>query len=65
MVYGHDGDDGSRQLSGSPDGSGPQVGDMAPIFSLRRTFDETVSLGDLVSDGPALLVFYVFDFGHV
>lgn len=65
MVHGHDADDVSRQLDSSPDGSVPQVGDIAPDFSLRRTFDETVSLGDLVLGGPALLVFYVFDFGHV
>lgn len=41
------------------------VGDRAPDFTLRRTFTEDVSLDELLSDGPVLLVFYVFDFGHV
>ncbi|HSJ51387.1 MAG TPA: hypothetical protein VLA90_08895 [Actinomycetota bacterium] len=39
------------------------VGDRAPEFALRRTFEETVSLSELLSRGPLLLVFYVFDFG--
>lgn len=43
----------------------PDVGDPAPPFRLRRTFDEEVSLDDLLSGGPALLAFYVFDFGEV
>jgi peroxiredoxin len=45
---------------------GPGVGDPAPSFQLRRTFDEKVSLDDLL-DGhrPLLLAFYVFDFGSV
>ncbi|MGI9584692.1 MAG: hypothetical protein ACR2N7_03790 [Acidimicrobiia bacterium] len=55
----------SRQFVGTSDGSRPQVGDMAPDFALRRTFDETISLDELVSSRPALLVFYVFDFGDV
>lgn len=42
----------------------PGPGDRAPWFQLRRTFDETVSLSDLLAKGPCLLVFYVFDFGH-
>lgn len=42
-----------------------EVGDRAPGFTLRRTFDEHVSLDDLLETGPVLLVFYVFDFGHV
>ena len=45
--------------------SRPGVGDPAPAFTLRRTFEVTVSLGDLVAAGPVLLVFYVFDFGPV
>lgn len=41
------------------------IGDRAPGFTLRRTFDEQVALDDLLQRGPVLLVFYVFDFGHV
>jgi len=40
-------------------------GDQAPDFVLRRTFEEDVALADLLNAGPVLLVFYVFDFGHV
>ncbi|MFP3913612.1 MAG: hypothetical protein ACLFWM_01960 [Actinomycetota bacterium] len=43
----------------------PAVGDLAPGFHLRRTFEESVSLDSLLEHGPCLLVFYVFDFGHV
>jgi peroxiredoxin len=43
----------------------PDVGDPAPQFRLRHTFQEDVSLADLLADGPALLAFYVFDFGEV
>lgn len=42
----------------------PDVGESAPPFRLRRTFEESVSLDDLLDTGPCLLVFYVFDFGH-
>ena len=44
----------------------PGVGDPAPSFRLRKTFEEKVSLEDLL-DGhrPLLLAFYVFDFGSV
>lgn len=45
--------------------TGPNVGDRAPAFELRRTFEETVALSELLSTGPVLLAFYVFDFGHV
>jgi len=45
--------------------TGPGVGDRAPAFELRRTFDETVASSELLLTGPVLLVFYVFDFGHV
>jgi peroxiredoxin len=45
--------------------TGPGVGDKAPSFSLRKTFDERVSLEDLLAKGPLLLAFYVFDFGSV
>jgi len=41
------------------------VGDRAPAFRLRRTFEESVGLEQLIAGGPALLLFYVFDFGHV
>jgi peroxiredoxin len=44
----------------------PGVGDPAPRFRLRRTFDEKVALEDLIAGGhPLLLAFYVFDFGSV
>jgi peroxiredoxin len=43
----------------------PGVGARAPEFVLRRTFEETIRLSDLLSDGPLLLAFYVFDFGPV
>jgi peroxiredoxin len=48
----------------STSSNGPQVGDRAPEFVLRRTFTETVSLGDALRDGPVVLAFYVFDFGN-
>jgi peroxiredoxin len=41
------------------------LGMRAPSFRLRKTFDEKVSLEDLLADGPLLLAFYVFDFGSV
>ena len=41
-----------------------QVGDYAPDFTLRRTFDETVTLAALRERGPVLVHFYVFDFGR-
>lgn len=40
-------------------------GDAAPDFVLRHTFERTVRLSDLIVSGPALLCFYVFDFGSV
>jgi peroxiredoxin len=43
---------------------GPQVGDVAPAFTLRRTMEESVSLGDLLARGAVLVLFYVFDFGR-
>jgi peroxiredoxin len=45
--------------------SGPQVGDRAPDFTLRRTFDDDVRLHDVLAAGPALVAFYVFDFGGI
>jgi peroxiredoxin len=41
------------------------VGERAPSFRLRKTFDEKVALEDVLADGPLLLAFYVFDFGSV
>jgi peroxiredoxin len=44
---------------------GPAVGEPAPEFVLRRTFEESISLADLRSQGPVVLAFYVFDFGNL
>lgn len=41
----------------------PGVGDRAPEFVLRRTFEEPIGLSELLDRGPVLLAFYVFDFG--
>jgi peroxiredoxin len=41
------------------------VGDRAPSFTLRKTFEEKLSLDQLLERGPLLLAFYVFDFGSV
>ncbi len=43
----------------------PGLGDRAPAFSLRRTFDEQVELAELLARGPVVVAFYVFDFGDV
>jgi peroxiredoxin len=46
--------------------TGPRVGDRAPSFRLRKTFEEKVALEDLLEGRrPLLLAFYVFDFGSV
>jgi peroxiredoxin len=45
--------------------SGPGVGAPAPEFFLRRSFEESIGLSDLLAGGPLLLAFYVFDFGSV
>lgn len=42
-----------------------QVGDHAPDFTLRRTFDESVSLRALLERGPVVVHFYVFDYGGI
>ena len=48
------------------EGDLPGIGDPAPRFDLRRTFEEKVSLDDLLEGHrPLLLAFYVFDFGSV
>lgn len=44
--------------------NGPQVGDIAPDFMLRRTMDEQVALADVLTRSSALVTFYVFDFGR-
>lgn len=41
----------------------PQAGDSAPDFTMRRTFEESVTLQGLLDRGAVLLAFYVFDFG--
>jgi peroxiredoxin len=41
------------------------VGDQAPDFELRRTFEEQVRLSDLCERGPVLVHFYVFDYGGI
>jgi peroxiredoxin len=41
----------------------PEVGDRAPDFQLRHTFGTEVGLAKTLERGPALVVFYVFDFG--
>jgi peroxiredoxin len=41
------------------------VGSRAPDFTLRRTFEESVSLSDLLTRGPVVVAFYVFDFGNI
>jgi peroxiredoxin len=40
-------------------------GATAPDFTLRRTFEESVTLSDLLIRGPVVVVFYVFDFGNI
>jgi hypothetical protein len=48
------------------DATGPGVGDRAPSFRLRKTFERKVALEDLLEGHrPLLLAFYVFDFGSV
>jgi peroxiredoxin len=41
------------------------VGQRAPDFELRRTFDERVSLTALRASGPVVVHFYVFDYGGI
>ena len=41
----------------------PGVGDRAPDFRLRHTFEADVALAQTLERGPVLLAFYVFDFG--
>jgi peroxiredoxin len=44
--------------------TGPDVGDLAPDFTLLRGVDQPVRLRELLERGPVLLCFYVFDFGE-
>jgi peroxiredoxin len=47
-------------------GRGPlPVGAGAPDFNLRLTFEESVHLSELLSRGPVVVAFYVFDFGNI
>ncbi|MGY1643167.1 hypothetical protein ACI782_18840 [Geodermatophilus sp. SYSU D00703] len=39
------------------------VGDRAPDFRLRHTFEAAVGLAETRERGPVVLLFYVFDFG--
>jgi peroxiredoxin len=41
------------------------VGDRAPDFRLRHTFEADVGLAETRERGPVVLLFYVFDFGSV
>lgn len=53
-----------RRLADGAGSSPIAVGDVAPDFELRWTFEESVRLSEYLARGPVLLVFYVFDFGH-
>ena len=41
----------------------PSLGDWTAYFRLQHTFDIEVGLAEVLERGPALVVFYVFDFG--
>ena len=45
--------------------AGPAVGELAPDFTLRRSFEDFVTLSDLRRRGPVVIAFYVFDFGNL
>lgn len=55
---------GGRDFSNAGEAEALDVGDAAPDFTLRRTFDESVNLGALLAQGSVVLVFYVFDYGE-
>lgn len=40
-----------------------EVGEPAPAFALRHTFDDEISLRQTLERGPVVVAFYVFDFG--
>lgn len=50
--------------SATPNDRPLQVGDRAPAFALRQGFETVWTLDRLTATGPAVLAFYVFDFGH-
>lgn len=52
------------EMTELPDGPLP-VGAQAPGFVLRRTFEESVDLDELLDRGPVVVAFYVFDFGNI
>ena len=52
-------------MADRPGVAGPGVGDVAPNFTLRHTFQQDVTLGTYVARGPVVLAFYVFDFGNL
>jgi peroxiredoxin len=41
------------------------LGDAVPRFSLPASSGDVVSLDEVLARGPAVLVWYVFDFGRV
>ena len=47
------------------DRSAVAVGDRAPEFRLRHTFESEMRLADALARGPVVVAFYVFDFGGV
>lgn len=42
---------------------GPDVGDLAPDFTLPSSSGTPVTLSEALRQGPVVLVFYLFDFG--
>ena len=42
-----------------------QIGDSAPDFALEATTGNKIALSEALSQGPAVLVFYRFDFGPI
>lgn len=56
--------DENFRIMGNASQDGPQVGDLAPHFELRQTFERRVSLDEL-EKGSVVLCFYVFDFGDI
>jgi peroxiredoxin len=41
------------------------VGDQAPRFTLPASTGAAISLDDVLARGPAVLLWYVFDFGRI
>lgn len=41
------------------------IGDRAPGFSLPASTGDVVSLDETLARGPAVLLWYVFDFGRI